>query len=91
MSAVSENSYLYMAAVSENSYPYMAAVSGYQGTNIIFLIKCQKPVDIQTNSVLMNNCLNYYAINTQTLCKHFDYMREYQQNHADLLKKRWPF
>ena len=35
----------------------------------------------------MNNCLNYYAINTQTLCKHFDYMREYQHNHADLLKK----
>ena len=37
-----------------------------------------KPVDIQTNSVQMNNCLNYYAVDVQTICTHFDYMFEYQ-------------
>ena len=35
----------------------------------------------------MNNRLNYYAVDTKTLCTQFDYMLEYQKNHADLLKK----
>ena len=51
-------------------------------------MKCQKPVDIQTHSVqINNNCHKYYAVDIQTLCMHFDYMFEYQKNHSDLLKK----
>ena len=32
-------------------------------SNKYFLIKCRKAV-IQTNSVQMNNCLNYYSVDT---------------------------
>ena len=55
------------------------------------VIICRKPVDIQIDGVQMNNWLNYYAVDTQTHCTHFDYMFEYQKNPVDLLQKRWPF